>query len=236
MSIPSEYRHSKRKTIRRVLRFLMDHVAFRFLAKIDSIEGAENVPPSGPGIVYFNHTSLADSVSVLYAVPRDVVPVARFDFTNVPFWGIFPLLWGTIPIRRGEADRSALKKAVSVLQAGELLLLAPEGTRRQAMGPAKDGIAFLAARTGAPLIPVAVTGMEGFPSISPRRWALPGARIRIGRPFSFHKVSGRVPRERLHKMTEDAMYRLAELLPPERRGVYADHNRAAAQTIEPDSR
>jgi 1-acyl-sn-glycerol-3-phosphate acyltransferase len=236
MSIPPEYRPSRRKPIRRVLRFLMDRIAFRFLAKIDSIEGAENVPPRGLGIVYFNHTSFADSVAVLYALPRDVVPVARFDFTNVPFWGVFPLLWGTIPIRRGEADRSALKKAISVLQAGELLLLAPEGTRRQAMGPAKDGMAFLAARTGAPLIPVAVTGMEGFPSVSPRRWAMPGARIRIGRPFSFRRSSGRIPRERLRKMTEDAMYRLAELLPPERRGVYADRNRAEAETIEPDSR
>jgi len=213
----------------------MNHVAFRFLAKIDSIEGAENIPARGPGIIYFNHTSLIDSVTVVKSVPRDVVPVARFDFTNVPLWGVFPKLWGAIPIRRGEADRSALEQAASVLEAGELLLLAPEGTRSPAMGRAKDGMAYLAARTGAPLIPAAVEGTEGFPSIDPRRWAMPGARIRIGRPFRFRIPSGRVPRERLRKMTEEAMYRLAALLPPARRGVYADLSRATTETIEPFS-
>jgi 1-acyl-sn-glycerol-3-phosphate acyltransferase len=221
--------------IRRFLRFLMDNIAFRYLAKIDSIEGEENVPMQGPGIVYFNHTSLIDSVTVVKSIRRNVVPVARFDFTNVPIWGIFPKLWGTIPIRRGEVDRNALDQAVRVLESGELLLLAPEGTRSPAMQRAKHGIAFLAARTGAPVIPVAVEGTEGFPTISPRRWAKPGARIRIGKPFRFRIPGGKVPRAWLHKMTDEAMYRLAALLPPARRGVYGDLRLATTDTIEPSA-
>jgi 1-acyl-sn-glycerol-3-phosphate acyltransferase len=214
MTADTSYVHDRWTGIRRFLRFLMDNIAFRFLAKIDSIEGVENIPPEGPGIVYINHTSLVDSVSVLNSIPRDVVPVARFDFSNVPIWGIFPKLWGVIPIKRGEVDRTALESAVRVLESGELLLLAPEGHR-------------------SPAIPAAVEGTEGFPSLSPRRWAQPGAHIRFGKPFRFRLPDGKVTREWLRKMTDEAMYRLAALLPPARRGVYADLDRATFDTIEP---
>jgi 1-acyl-sn-glycerol-3-phosphate acyltransferase len=233
MTADTSYVHDRWTGIRRFLRFLMDNIAFRFLAKIDSIEGVENIPPEGPGIVYINHTSLVDSVSVLNSIPRDVVPVARFDFSNVPIWGIFPKLWGVIPIKRGEVDRTALESAVRVLESGELLLLAPEGHRSPAMRRAKDGMAYLAARTGVPVIPAAVEGTEGFPSLSPRRWAQPGAHIRFGKPFRFRLPDGKVTREWLRKMTDEAMYRLAALLPPARRGVYADLDRATFDTIEP---
>jgi len=233
MTANTAYMHDQWNGIRRFLRFLMDNIAFRFLAKIESVEGEENIPPAGPGIVFINHTHLVDSVAVVKSIRRNVVPVARFDFGNIPIWGIFPKLWGAIPIKRGEVDRSALEQAVKVLESGELLLLAPEGHRSPAMRRAKDGMAYLAARTGVPVIPAAVYGTEGFPTISPRRWSQPGARIRIGKPFRFHVPEGKVPREWLRKMTDEAMYRLAALLPPERRGVYSDLARATTDTIEP---
>ncbi len=232
MTAQANYVHDQWTGIRRFLRFLMDNIAFRILAKIDSVEGVENIPPQGPGIVYINHTSLVDSVAVLNSIRRDVVPVARFDFGNIPIWGIFPKLWGAIPIKRGEVDRSALDQAVKVLESGELLLLAPEGTRSPAMRRAKDGMAYLVARTGVPVIPASIYGTEGFPTISPRRWSQPGAHIRFGKPFRFRLPEGKVPREWLRKMTDEAMYRLAALLPPERRGVYADFALATTDTIE----
>jgi 1-acyl-sn-glycerol-3-phosphate acyltransferase len=232
MTARTEYSHHHWEGIRRFLRFLMNRVGFRILAKIDLVEGVENIPSRGAGIVFFNHTSFIDSVAVLNAIPRNAVPIARFDFGNIPFWGIFPKLWGAIPIRRGEVDRGALEKAVEVLQAGELLLMAPEGTRSHAMRRAKDGMAYLAARTGAPVIPAGVTGTEGFPSIHPGRWAQPGAHIRFGRPFRFRIPEGKVPREYLRTMTDEAMCRLAALLPPERRGYYGDPALATSETIE----
>jgi 1-acyl-sn-glycerol-3-phosphate acyltransferase len=210
----------------------MDNIAFRFLAKIDSVEGEENIPAQGPGIIYMNHTSLIDAVTVVDSVRRDVVPVARFDFGNTLIWGIFPKLWGVIPIKRGAVDRGALEQAVRVLESGELLLYLPEGTRRPAMGRAKDGMAYLASHINVPIIPTAVYGVEGFPSLSRKRWTQPGARIRFGRPFRFRLPSGKVPREWLRKMTDEAMYRLAAMLPPERRGVYGDLRRATTETIE----
>jgi 1-acyl-sn-glycerol-3-phosphate acyltransferase len=233
MTANTAYAHDQWNGARRILRFLMDNIAFRFLAKIDSVEGLENIPAQGAGIIYMNHTSLIDSVTVVNSIKRDVVPVARFDFGNVPIWGIFPKLWGAIPIKRGAVDRDALDQAVRVLESGELLLYLPEGTRRPAMGRAKDGMAYLVARTGVPVIPAAVHGVEGFPSLSPKRWAQPGAQIRFGKPFRFSIPDGKVPREWLRKMTDEAMYRLAALLPPERRGVYGDIHLATTDTIEP---
>jgi 1-acyl-sn-glycerol-3-phosphate acyltransferase len=236
MTANTSYVHDQWKGIRNFLRFLMDHIAFRYLAKIDCVVGVENIPREGPGIIYMNHTSLIDAVTVVNSVKRDVVPVARFDFGNVPLWGIFPKLWGVIPIKRGEVDRTALEKAVQVLESGELLLYLPEGHRSPAIKRAKDGMAYLVSRTGAPVIPAAVYDVEGFPSLSPKRWAQPGAHIRFGIPFHFRLPEGKVTREYLRKMTDEAMYRLAALLPPERRGYYGDLDQATAETIAPDRR
>jgi 1-acyl-sn-glycerol-3-phosphate acyltransferase len=236
MTVSTAYAPDQWKAIRNFLRFLMDNIAFRYLAKIDCVLGLENIPRAGAGIIYMNHTSLIDSVTVVNTVRRDVVPVARFDFGNVPLWGIFPKLWGVIPIRRGAVDRTALDMAVRVLEAGELLLYLPEGTRRPAMGRAKDGMAYLVSQTRVPVIPAAVHGVEGFPSLSPKRWAKPGVQIRFGKPFRFRIPDGKVAREYLRRMTDEAMYRLAALLPPERRGVYADLENATSGTIEPEEK
>jgi 1-acyl-sn-glycerol-3-phosphate acyltransferase len=232
MNAKRHYFHARWEPIRRFLRFLMDQVGFRFLAKIDSVQGAENVPEKGPGILIYNHIAFIDPVAVMAAVKRNVVPMAKVEAVNIPFFGIFTRLWGAIFVRRGEADREALEKAVSVLESGELLLVAPEGTRSPALIEAHDGVAYLAARTGAPVIPVAVDGTEGFPSVSPKRWSLPGARIRFGRPFRFRTPRGRIPRQWLRQMTREAMYQLASLLPPARRGFYGDLSLATAETID----
>jgi 1-acyl-sn-glycerol-3-phosphate acyltransferase len=232
MSVKLTYTHSRWEPIRRFLRILWERIGFRFLAKIDSVQGAENVPESGPGILIYNHIAFVDPVAVMAAVKRNVVPMAKVEAVNVPFFGVFTRLWGAIFVRRGEADREALEQALAVLNSGELLLVAPEGTRSPALIQAKDGVAYLAARTGAPIIPVAVDGTEGFPSISPKRWQQPGAHIRFGKPFRFHVPSGRIPREWLHRMTQEAMYRLSELLPPGRRGFYSDLALATSDTIE----
>jgi 1-acyl-sn-glycerol-3-phosphate acyltransferase len=232
MTSKREYLHAQWEPIRHFLRFFIDYVGFRYLAKIDSVEGAENIPPQGAGIIYYNHIAFIDPVAVLTSVRRNAVPIAKAEASGIPFWGVFPKLWGSIMIRRGEADRSALQQAVSVLESGELLLVAPEGTRNPALRNPHDGMAYLAARTGAPVIPAAIEGTEGFPSLSPRRWSLPGASIRFGQPFRFRFPSGRIPREWLRKMTDEAMYRLASLLPPARRGVYSDLRLATTETIE----
>jgi 1-acyl-sn-glycerol-3-phosphate acyltransferase len=235
MTVRRQYSHQQWEPIRRILKFLIRNVGYRILAKFDSVEGLENIPPQGPVIVMYNHIAFIDPVAVLSTSQRDMVPLAKTEALGVPFFGIFARLWGVIPIRRGEVDREALETSFQVLRAGEILLVAPEGHRNPALQPAKDGIAYLAARSGAPIIPAAVEGTEGFPTLNPARWRKPGVRIRFGRLFRFKDSGGRASRERLHEMTEDAMYRLAEILPPERRGFYRDLSQAKGGTIAPDA-
>jgi 1-acyl-sn-glycerol-3-phosphate acyltransferase len=232
MTQARSYSHRQWAFVRKILQFLIHQFGYRFLAKFESVEGLEFIPANGPGIIIYNHIAFADPVAVISMVPRDIVPLAKTEAMGIPLFGLFARLWGSIPIRRGEVDREALEASFQVLKAGEMLLIAPEGTRNPALIEAKDGIAFLAVRSHAPLIPVAVTGTEGFPSVSRERWQKPGIRIRFGRAFRFKASAGRLPRDRMHLMTQEAMYQLAALLPEERRGVYADLSQATTETLE----
>lgn len=229
-----EYDHAKHESVRRVLRWAITHIGFRVLAKVefDQIEGLENLPRTGAAILMINHIALIDPVVVLGNLPRNIVPMAKAEVYWVPIWGIFPWLWGVIPVRRGEADREALLKAIAVLKAGEIVLVAPQGTRQPSLQSAKEGIAYLAHKSGAPIIPVAIEGSRGFPTFNLHRWKEPGARFKLGKPFRFKPITGRLPREALKQMTDEAMYRLAEMLPEERRGIYGDLSKATNQYIE----
>jgi len=212
---------------------MIDRIAFRFLARLDSVEGVANLPATGPAIVMINHIAFVDPVIVLGVLPRNIVPLAKVEAYRVPVFGLFPWLWEVIPVHRGEIDRKALRSAEDVLRAGEIVLVAPEGTRHPTLQRGKEGIAFLAHRTGAPIVPVAVDGTEGFPSlpILPR-WRRPGVRIRVGRPFRFRLQPEKPDRDRLRQMTDQAMGVLAAMLPPARRGVYGDLDRLGQEMLD----
>jgi 1-acyl-sn-glycerol-3-phosphate acyltransferase len=225
------YVHARHEGRRRVLRWMIDQIAFRFLIKFDHVEGLENLPPSGPAVLMINHIAFVDPIVVMGCLPRNVVPMAKIEAYRYPIIGIFPRLWDAIPVRRGEGDRAALRKALAVLAAGEAILVAPEGTRGPSLGRGHEGVAFLAARGRAPVIPTMIEGTDGFPSISPRRWRGPGAVVRLGRPFRFREAA-RPDKARLRLMTDEAMYALARGLPERRRGAYSDLRKASTSTIE----
>jgi len=122
---------------------------------------------------------------------------------------------------------------MEILQAGEIVLVAPEGTRGSQLRPAKEGIAYLGSRSGVPIIPAAIEGTEPFPVFRfTSAWKTSGALIRFGRPFRFQSTYKRANREDLHKMTAEAMYILAGMLPSHRRGYYSDIDKATSDTIE----
>jgi 1-acyl-sn-glycerol-3-phosphate acyltransferase len=227
-----QYDHQRYEWRRKLCRFLLHQIAFRFLAKIDRIDGLENVPPDGPGIVMINHIAFVDPLVVLANLPRNVVPLAKIEAFHYPVIGIFPKIWAAIPVMREGFDRQAIRQALRVLDAGELLLMAPEGTRNPSLRDAREGVAYLGAKSGAPIIPVVVTGTEGFPSISPARWRGEGAHIRVGTPFRFVPKSERLSHQMLKQMTDEAMYVLAGMLPEERRGEYSDLSSATTEMIE----
>ena len=224
------YDHARYEPMRRFLRLCIRLLVPLFL-KVDTIEGVENIPTSGPLLLYGNHISLVDPIITIHAVPRNIVPLAKVEAFDYPLIGIFPRLWNVISVRRGEVDRQALRTCLDVLRAGEIIWIAPEGTRRPALLEAKDGMAYLAVKTGAPLLPVAVDGTTNFPALPfSRRRKGPGVTLRFGRPFHF-KAGPNASREEMARMTAEAMYILAALLPPERRGVFSDLSKGTQDTI-----
>jgi 1-acyl-sn-glycerol-3-phosphate acyltransferase len=227
------YVHAEHERIRRILRFWIK-VAAALLVKMGEFEGAERVPDEGPLLLYSNHISMIDPILIIHAVRRNIVPLAKVEAYDYPFIGVFPRLWHVITVQRGEVDRKALQACLAVLRAGEILWVAPEGTRRPALLEAKDGMAYLAARTGAPLMPVAVDGTRGFPALPfSKRWRQgPPATLRFGRMFRFKPLANPRDRLALAKMTREAMYILSAMLPPERRGAFSDLSQATQETIE----
>jgi 1-acyl-sn-glycerol-3-phosphate acyltransferase len=227
------YNHARLEPKRRILRWMIDNIAFRFLVRIDSVQGVENLPAHGAAIIMINHIAFVDPVVVLGVLPRNIVPMAKVEVYSYPVFGIFPWLWEVIPVHRGDIDRRALRSAEEVLRAGEVILVAPEGTRHPAMQAGKEGIAFLAHRTGAAIVPVTVEGTEGFPTLPiSRRWRGQGVQIRVGKPFRMARCVERPSRGVLRRMTDQAMGQLARMLPEGRRGVYSHADEIETDMLE----
>jgi 1-acyl-sn-glycerol-3-phosphate acyltransferase len=231
----NSYNNSHWEARRRVLRFFLRYVGIPLFLKIDHVEGREYLPAKGAGILMINHVAFVDSLFVLHEMPRNIVPMAKIEVYDYPVIGIFPRLWGVIPVRREEVDRQALRGALDVLRAGEIILMAPEGTRTPGSGlqEAKEGVTYIATRSGAPILPAAVINTAGFPALrGTSRWRTPGAVLRFGKPFHFKPELGHPDRQLLRKMTDEAMYVLSAMLPEGLRGVYSDLSKATHETIE----
>jgi 1-acyl-sn-glycerol-3-phosphate acyltransferase len=227
------YDHSRYESRRRILRFLIRTIGFTLLAKVDHVEGIEKVPVKGPAILMINHINFIDPFVVIHVLPRNIVPMAKVEVYSYPIVGIFPRIYGVIPVQREEFDRRAIQGALDVLKAGEIILVAPEAHRGPQLRRGKEGIAYLATRANVPIVPVAIDGTIGFPTFPLyHRWWEPGANVRFGNPFRFKDTGQRAGKEMLRIMTDEAMYILAAMLPEYRRGVYADLSLASQETIE----
>lgn len=227
------YVHARWETQRRFLRFLMRDIVFKTMIKLDSVEGLDNIPSEGPAILLINHIAFVDPIVIMHVVPRNIVPLAKIEAYEYPVIGIFARLWVPITVRRKGVDRPAVRKALAVLRAGEIILVAPEGTRNSQLKRAKEGIAYFASRSRAPVVPVTIEGTENFPTypLSPR-WRGQGVAVQCYPPFRYKSGLERAGREELRIMTEESMYVLASKLPENRRGVYSDLSKATQDTIE----
>ena len=135
------------------------------IGKGDSVEGIENVPTTGSAIIMINHISFIDPFVVANPLHRNLVALAKVEVYDYPIIGIIPKLLGVIPVKRDEVDRNAVQSCLEVLRAGEMILLAPEGTRGPILRQGLEGVAYLASRSGAPVVPVAMDGTDGFPAL-----------------------------------------------------------------------
>lgn len=204
----------------RLVRWIIALLA-KILVRVE-IVGRENVPLEGGCIIAPNHLSWFDSPLLLIAVPRHITVLAANKYRRHPLFGPLLASMGAIWIRRGEVDRQALQRALEVLRAGGCLGMAPEGTRSQtgALQRGKTGAVYLASRSGAKIVPVAITGTEKI-AAALKRFRRGQARIEIGKPMEW-SLSERLRGPQLEEYTELLMRRLAAMLPPEYRGVYAD--------------
>lgn len=208
-------------------------VVLRILLKLE-MRGLENVPATAALIVAINHTSFLDPLIAGAFLPRRTIPMAKIELFRKPLVGwIFPA-YGAIPVRRGEIDRTAIRRSLEVLREGGALLMAPEGTRSRdgRLQPGRSGVAMLAVRTDATILPVAIWGVHAFwRNLS--RLRRTEAHMVVGQPFRIAVEGRRVSREELDEITDELMYRLAELLPAEHRGAYSDPDRATRHQLAP---
>ncbi|MGI8552365.1 MAG: lysophospholipid acyltransferase family protein [Dehalococcoidia bacterium] len=186
------------------------------------VSGAERVPASGPLIVVSNHLNNADPPLLGASVPRRIHFMAKHELFAVPVGGFFIQLFGAFPVRRFEADLKALRAAQRLLADGEVIGMFPEGHRSQGAGMirAHPGTALLALRSGAPVLPVAITGSELIrgPRVLLQR---PRISVTIGEPFLL-KADGRLTSERVASASEEIMIHIAAMLPIRYRGVYSE--------------
>ncbi len=194
---------------------------FRVLTRLD-LQGEENVPRSGALIVSLNHIFILDALVIFAAVPRRMTVFAARKWRRTPFGWLMTLVARAIYVNRGEVDRVALSKALAVLRDGGTLGVAPEGTRSRTGGLAagKDGVVYMASRTGALILPIAIWGQEQIF----RAWAhlhRASVHVHIGQPIRLSPEAARARTAELGGYTEQLMLTLARMLPPEYRGVYA---------------
>ena len=213
---------------------LLDWTVTRIYVRKLEIVGREHVPMEGPLIVASNHLNNADPPMVALAVPRHPTFMAKQEMVNWPVLWTPVRMFGAFAVRRGEADLAALRAATEVVHRGDMLVMFPEGTRSRTGGLTKGhpGTALVALRTGAPILPVAITGSEaiGWPWLFLKPYSVPHIKVKIGEPFHLPPVD-RVNSEATAQATEVIMRRIAALLPPEYRGVYGDNGAGTKRPV-----
>ncbi len=213
----------------------------RILYKLD-MRGTEHVPGQGPFIAMMNHIYYIDPILVATLAPRNIIIMSKIENYQNPLLALVLNLYGTFPVHRGELDMTAIRTSLQLLDQGHGLLMAPEGTRSRqgTLLEGRDGVAWLAVRSQAPIVPVALSGQQ-YLGHNLRRLRRTPLRVTFGEAFYLGSAPDpvrkgaavKVPREQLHQMTQEAMYALAKLLPPEYRGVYGDLDRATSDTLVP---
>ena len=200
--------------------------ALRAVIRLE-IKDSENLPPEGAIIAVFNHLNLIDPpLHIISILPRDSIIMAKeelFFYWPIPIFRILMDIAEAYPVRRrGTAGerRMAIRYSEDVLAKGLVFGIYPEGTRSKSgcMKEAYTGCAFIALKTGVPLIPVSIRGTEKLKGIG---WITrPKVTITFGKPFTLPPIQGRPTEKKLKEVTDYIMGKIASVLPPEYRGRY----------------
>jgi 1-acyl-sn-glycerol-3-phosphate acyltransferase len=192
-----------------------------------TITGAERMPRGVGVLVVSNHLTNYDPLIISMCFKRELHYMAKVELYRNPLLAWLLAHLNAFPVRRGEADRTALRRAEELLRSGRVVALFPEGHRARdaAVQPSKGGIALLARRANVPILPVAITGTQYLlPKALPRwrPWRRPAVTVTVGAPFTLPPSTGRADYNALANLI---MGHVAELLPPSYRGVFAEETR-----------
>jgi len=212
------------KIVRKIIHFFCR--ANIFILSRHEITGREYIPEHGPMLVVANHISMADQYFIAVNVTRRMMYMAKEELFRVHPISLVVQAFGAFPVRRGGMDRKALEQARRVLESGLALFVFPEGTRSKnaKLQRGYTGSASIAMESHVPILPVAVTGLENVKK-GPLWWVFHRHQLTVtitfGKPF--HLPEAREPSKTyLYEMSDYIMEHIAELLPPDYRGYYAD--------------
>jgi len=185
------------------------------------VDGLQNIPSSNAAIIAFNHLGHLDPLLVCAFSPRAPEFIALADLLDVPGTGLALRAYGVILTHRGEFDRQVLRAALDVLNRGGLLALAPEARQSPsaALEKGREGTAYLALKSGAPIVPVGITGTQNIYAA----WRLrqrPHVSMVVGVPFHLPAQPRPNRREALEGAHATIMKQIAQLLPIEYRGYW----------------
>jgi 1-acyl-sn-glycerol-3-phosphate acyltransferase len=203
---------------------LLSRVVMTVLSRPEA-RGLANVPADGPILLVSNHLSYADQYFIAVHLKRRLIFMAKEELFRFLPLRLLVEGFGAFPVRRGGLDRTAMMEAHRVLDSGLALAMFPEGSRSRdgKLREAFPGIALIAAHNRVPILPVAVTGLQGLEKMIVW-WAFyrPRVTMTVGKPFYLPETAGRISKEERQALADYIMGHIAELLPPEYRGCYAD--------------
>lgn len=196
------------------------------------VQGRENIPVDGPFILVGNHLHNLDPVFMEIASTRLIFFIAKEELFRVPVVRQIIRWAGAFPVKRGQMDRSAIRQAQAVLEAGLPFGIFPEGTRSLSMKIERvlPGAGLFASGGNYPIVPCAITGSERLPFNGAKGHqkgsSLPdpghkGVLVQFGEPFWLpNQIDGK--RVNAAAATDYMMQKVAEMLPPAYRGIYGD--------------
>ena len=201
-------------------------VMMRLLTRT-TVSGLDRLPAGGPLLLVFNHLGHFDSVLIIAKLPYNLDCIALSDLFDVPVTGPMLRLYGAIPVHRDVFDRTVIEQALNVLNEKGFLILAPEARQSLtgALEQARGGAAYLALKANVPILPIALTGTENVNVYGLwKRLRRPVLTLTVGEAFHLPDLplTGAQRKQSLAQASLMIMTRIAALLPPKYRGVYAD--------------
>jgi 1-acyl-sn-glycerol-3-phosphate acyltransferase len=206
----------------------IDSLLMRLLVRLE-LENPEYLPTSGAYIAVANHMGRLDAALVYDVIKRrDVIIFVAEKYRRYAIIRWIARQLSAIWLDRYNADFGALREVLERLKQGWALVMAPEGTRSKAgtLLPGRPGASYLAAKSGVPVIPVGGIGTEDWRvKQNLRHLRRTKVLLRFGKPFILPPLPRQGRDAVLDEYTDEIMCQIAALLPPEQRGVYADHPR-----------